>query len=54
MWCMLMHGLHGNHDEHQPTTNNPNESPLDILKRRYALGEISETQFEQMKKKVEK
>jgi uncharacterized membrane protein len=29
------------------------ESPLDILKRRYASGEISREQFEQMKKDIE-
>jgi len=27
-----------------------NESPLDILKRRYALGEITQAQFEEMKR----
>ena len=28
----------------------PSESPLDILKRRYARGEINQDQFEQMKR----
>jgi putative membrane protein len=28
----------------------PNEAPLDILKRRYAKGEITKEQFEQMKR----
>jgi len=46
---MLMHALHGNHDEHQ-LASNPNESLLEILKRRYALGEINDAQFEQMKR----
>lgn len=33
---------------------NPNpESPLDILKKRYAKGEITKEQFEQMKKDLE-
>ena len=47
---MLMHALHGNHDEHAPSASHTNESLLDILKRRYALGEISDAQFEQMKR----
>ena len=50
MMCMLMHALHGDHDGHQPTAANSNESLLEILKRRYALGEISDAQFEQMKR----
>ena len=52
MLCMLMHALHGNHGEQQPTASNSNESLLDALrvKRRYALGEISDAQFEQMKR----
>ena len=29
------------------------ESPLDLLKRRYAKGEISKEEFEQMKKDLE-
>lgn len=29
------------------------ESPLDILKKRYARGEITKEQFEQMKKDIE-
>lgn len=33
-----------------PSGGSPAESPLDILKRRYALGEITKEQFEQMKR----
>jgi len=31
----------------------PAEPPLEVLKRRYAAGEIDRTQFEQMKKDLE-
>jgi putative membrane protein len=31
----------------------PGDSPLDILKRRYAVGEITKEQFESMKKDLE-
>ncbi len=50
MLCMLMHALHGNHDAHETAAHNPNEPLIEILKRRYALGEISHAQFEQMKR----
>lgn len=32
--------------------NNSNKTPMDILKRRYAKGEITKEQFEQMKKDI--
>lgn len=50
--CM-MHGMnHSQHDAQATTANAPaqNESLLDILKRRYALGEINLEQFEEMKR----
>ncbi len=50
MMCMMMHAMHGNHDQHQTQAHAADESLLDILKRRYALGEINEAQFEQMKR----
>jgi putative membrane protein len=37
---------------HAPGHMGMPESPLDILKRRYALGEITKEQFEQMKKDI--
>ncbi len=50
MMCM-MHGMdHSGHDAHAtPTGAEQGESLLDILKRRYALGEITREQFEEMK-----
>ena len=53
MLCMLMHALHGNHDSHSShnaATNSSHESLLEILKRRYARGEITEAQFLQMQR----
>ncbi len=50
MMCMLMHALHGDHDQHQMQAHSSDESLLEILKRRFALGEITEAQFEQMRR----
>ena len=52
MMCMMMHAMdHSGHDAHStPATTPPSESLLDILKRRYALGEINREQFEEMKR----
>lgn len=33
-------------------TNNDDETPLDILRRRYANGEITKEQYEEMKKEL--
>ena len=54
MWCMLMHMM--GHQDHQhgqdappAITYQPDESLLDILKRRFALGEITREQYEEMR-----
>lgn len=50
--CM-MHGMdHSQRNAQGTTASAPpqNESLLDILKRRYALGEITVTQFEEMRR----
>ncbi len=39
-----------NHHERPIIPPNVGETPLDILKRRYAKGEISQEEFERMKK----
>jgi uncharacterized membrane protein len=36
-----------------PTVQNEPEKPLDILKRRYASGEITEAQFQAMRQNIE-
>ncbi len=50
MFCML-HGMeHSGHNQVAQTDLPRNESLLDILKRRYAQGEITREQFEEMKR----
>jgi uncharacterized membrane protein len=49
---MMMHAMdHSGHDAPTTLANAPqSESLLDILKRRYALGEINREQFEEMQR----
>jgi len=51
MCCMMMHAMdHTAHTSPTTATGGPQEESLhDILRRRYALGEISREQFEEMK-----
>jgi len=48
----MMHEMtHGDHEmQPSPASAPQNESLLDILKRRYALGELTQSQFEQMRR----
>lgn len=50
MMCMVMHTMH--HEEGHPSHANAsqNDSLLEILRRRYALGEINREQFEEMQR----
>ncbi len=49
MWCMVHHLLgHSEHGETHTGTGALGDLSLDILKRRFALGEISREQFEEM------
>jgi hypothetical protein len=48
--CCMMHGMdHSAHSAPTAAGGPLRESPIDILSRRYALGEISREQFEEMK-----
>ena len=51
MCCMMMHAMdHTAHTHPTTATGGPQEESLpDIPRRRYALGEISREQFEEMK-----
>lgn len=46
----LIRYIQGSEKKHLPPSS---EEPLEIIKRRYAKGEITKEQFEQMKKDLE-
>lgn len=50
MCCMMMHSMdHSMHDDHETQgTTSQDETLLQILKRRFAQGEITREQFEAM------
>ncbi len=52
MMCMTMHAMdHAGHGtETMPSSAPQSESLLDVLKRRYALGEITREQFDEMRR----
>jgi putative membrane protein len=45
-------GAKGNNQNRCHTTSGYPESALDILKKRYAKGEITKTEYEQMKRNI--
>ncbi len=51
MWRMMNSMCHSGHGAHATSwCAQQDESPLEILKRRYALGEITREQFEELKR----
>jgi uncharacterized membrane protein len=55
MMCMMMHmmdhGEHSGHDMQEHQASAPQQgSLLDVLRRRYALGEINLEQFQEMQR----
>jgi len=55
MWCMLMHLFeHGQYGESAGPTAINSESALEIIRRRYASGELTKEQYQDMKATLER
>ncbi len=50
---VLLRGLAGSGSRPSPDRDRPAESALDILKKRYARGEISQAEYQQMRRDLE-
>ncbi len=50
VWIIKAAAGSGGHDDNRPRT----ETPLEILKKRYARGEIDEEEFERRKRELER
>jgi putative membrane protein len=54
IWLIINSSRRSHYNQNQYFPQSPQkETPLDILKKRYAKGEITKEQFDQMKKDLE-
>jgi len=55
MWCMLMHLFeHGQYRERAGPATINSESALEIIRRRYASGELTKEQYHDMRETLER